>query len=71
MKITRAERIYQWHLTHPTWSYAAIGGLFRCTREWVRVIVDRETTKRAVLISRASEIAEENLNLKDSLNDRG
>ena len=72
MKTTKAERIYQWWLTHKTkkgerWSYASIARMFKVSREWVRTIVERENKKQAVLLLRAKQIAQENENSSDSL----
>jgi len=44
-KRPKAERVYQWWLTHPHWSYAAIGRMFGCSRENVRATIARRAIK--------------------------
>ena len=75
MNTAKSERIYQWWLTHKTkkgesWSYAAIARMFRVSREWVRVIIERENKKQVIQTKRAYQIAAENMNAQDSLKEK-
>ena len=44
-KPNRDARLYKYHLAHPGTSIAAIGRMYRISREWARVIIKREKGK--------------------------
>ncbi len=81
IKASQEERIYQRHLAQKKKNNASIARTFRCSREWVRLVILKEDTRLAKALAMvkesaendeldrlALERAEENQNASDSLN---